>query len=223
MRLLGRLTDGLGVGERAVRVDADEVGTRNLELLRPRARREHERAVLEPLTAGERHLVLVRMNRLHGRLEQELDDGLLVVLQLLYERRVALEVAAQESLRQRWPMVRRIGLGRDDGDVLLTAGRAVLRCEPGAGEPSSDDDDVLCHGGVVPGSYRADTVPYLHGRGVASARFRRGRPDRVRAPQGVLRRPPLRRGLVSPAPRRPARARRAERCGQDDAAAGDHG
>ena len=73
-----------------------------------------------------------------------------------------------------------------------------------------------------PVGVRADTAPYPH----ASARSHRhpsrnGRPDRIGPAQGVLRRPPLRRGLVPPAPRRPPRARRAERRGQDDAAARD--
>ena len=46
-----------------------------------------------------------------------------------------------------------------------------------------------------------------------------GSPDRIRAPQGALRRAALRRRLVQGRAPRPARARRPERRGQDDAAA----
>ena len=128
--------------ERPVRVDADEVGAGDGQLARPGARRDDERAVCEPLAARELDLVLGRVDRLDPRLEAQLDDGFLPVLQRLHERALALELAAQVALRQRRPVVRRVRLGADDGDVLLPARAAVLGGEAGGGEAASDDDDL---------------------------------------------------------------------------------
>ena len=113
MRLLGRLPDGVGVGERPVGVHADEVGAGNRKRARTRAGRDDEGPVGEALAARELDLVLVRVDRLDRRVEAELDDCLLPLLRCPDERLLALELAAQVALRQRRPVVRRVGLGAE--------------------------------------------------------------------------------------------------------------
>ena len=110
MGLLGRRRHRLGVRERPVRVDADAVGAGNLERPWASTRRDDERAVRNALTARELDLVLVRVDRLDGRLEPDLHDGLLPLGQRLQKRRIPVLLSAQESLRQRRPVIRRIGL-----------------------------------------------------------------------------------------------------------------
>ena len=132
---------GLRVGERPVRVDADEVRAWDRQRPRTGPGREHELPVADPLPTGELDLVLVRVDRLDRRLEPELDDGLLPLGQRQHEGRVAVLLLAQEPLRERWPVVRRVGLGGEDRDVRLAAARAVLGREPPGRETASDDDD----------------------------------------------------------------------------------
>ena len=105
----------------------------------------------EPLASRELDLVLGGVDRVDPRVEAQLDDCLLPLLERLHERALALDLAAQVALRQGRAVVRRIRLGTDDGDVLLPACAAVLGGDAGGGEPASDDDDrVVGHLGVLP-------------------------------------------------------------------------
>ena len=148
VRLVGRGRDDLGVGERPVRMHADEVGAGNRQLPRAGARGEDERAIRDALIGRELDLVLRGMNRLDRRLQPELDDIVLVLGIRPHERRVAILLLSKEALRQRGPVVRGIGLGREDRDLGLASRRAVLGGEPPCCEPASDENDrVGCHVG----------------------------------------------------------------------------
>ena len=160
MRLLYSPPHGGGVRERPVGVHADEIGAGDRKLSWAGTGRDHQSRVTEALAAVELDLVLFGVDRLDGRPEAELDHRLLVRLFRFDERRLTLELAAQEPLRQRRAIVRRLGIGGDDRDVRLALRLAVLEREPRRGKPTSDDDDVLGHGESVPDSCRGDTASY---------------------------------------------------------------
>ena len=183
---------------------------------------EHERAVRDALAARELDLVLRRVDRLDRRPEPELDDVVLVLLERPHEGPVAVLLAAEEALRQRGPVVRGIGLGREDRDLGLAPAARYSEASLAAARPPP----TMMIGSVAMGNHYPFRVVTTHGPYRRSWSRRRhpsvnGRADRIGPAQGVLRRPPLRRGLVPAAPGRPARARGPERRRQDDAAPGD--
>ncbi len=148
MRLVGGGTHGGRVGEEAVGVDADQVRARQRQRPRPRARREHERPVRHLLAALEDDDVRGRVDPLHGRLEAQLDDLVLVLLGGAHVRPRALDLAAEEALRQRRPVVWGVLFVREDRDRGLAPGRAVLGRDARGREAAAHDDDgvgVGCH------------------------------------------------------------------------------
>ena len=143
VRVLGRLDDRLGVAQRAIRVDAHEVCARERELPRSRAGCDDERPVGDALAAGELDLVRVRVDPLGRRLETKLDHVVLVLVRRPDEWPVAVHLPAQEPLRERRAVVRRVGLGGEDRHRCLASRRAVLGREPRGREASTDDHDWI--------------------------------------------------------------------------------
>ena len=151
VRLLCFVPHGVGIDERSVRVDTDEIAAGKGQLARAGPGRDDERPVPEPLASHELDLVLGGVDRVDSRVQAQLDDCLLPLLERLHERALALDLAAQVALCQGRAVVGRIRLGADDGDVLLPACAAVLGGDAGRGEATADDDDrVIGHLRVLP-------------------------------------------------------------------------
>ena len=86
--------------------------------------------------------------------EPQLDDEVLVLLGVVDERVVRLHLAAQDDLRERRPVVRRVRLGGEDRDQRLAACLAVGVDEARGGAAAADDDDRVLRLATVRGTPR---------------------------------------------------------------------
>ena len=133
----------LRVAQRAVGVHAVERLAGRAERSRERAGCEHEPVVGERVAVGEPDRLLAGA---HGRdlaAEPEVDLELGVGLRGLDEDRILVQLAAQEALRERRPVVRRVRVGRQDRDGSLTAGVPECPGDAGGGQAAADDHDAI--------------------------------------------------------------------------------
>ena len=108
--------------------------------------RDHETAERHLLSVAEPHLTSLEVGGCHLDLEPQLDHVVVVPLPRLdVDLLLVLDVAAQEALGERWPVVRRAIIRGEDRDELvaplLAIGGRQARCR----KPSADDDDPVLH------------------------------------------------------------------------------
>src|SRR6185436_7617202 len=83
--------------------------------------------------------------------ESQVDDVVVVEGRRLDVRlRLVLDLAAQEALRERRPVVGRAVVGGEDRDEVLPARLPVLHRKARRGEAPSDDDDLSGHPWLLP-------------------------------------------------------------------------
>ena len=178
------------------------VGARQVELARDRAGREHELVVAEDVAVGQLDLMTfgVELHRRDATVQGHVVVG--VPLLVVHDRLLEISLALQVLLRQRRPLVRQVGLVRDEIEPALVALITQRLDGLRSGQAAADDDDALGtlgHGGAplldvvpqvsYPGYVVSKSAVRLSGRPQADAarrgtctpscgrRYRTRRPD----------------------------------------------
>ena len=156
--------DCLDVGNRAQVVDAAQVVTGYVEHAWPAADAQQQLVVDQLAAVGEAQPPVAPVDRGDARTEPRLDPRLLVELRAAQQQPVALELARQELLRQRGPVVGQVGLvaDQDDGTLVALAPQRIDGLDGGVA--GADDDNGFTHS------------RFIYGRSPPRKESRAGRP-----------------------------------------------